>query len=223
MPSETWFQRLRRWGVDDLLTAYDGLKLIPVSDGPVKITGLLAFEASAWDRETIRDHYGVEIAVSEDFPRILPSVRETAGRIPRSFHTNPDGTLCLGSPTRLRLSLSSAPSLEKFVTKCVVPYLYGHAYFEKHGMMPFSELRHGESGIVQDLASIYGTSSEAAVAGFVRLTALSKRVANKALCPCGSGRRLGRCHNRCVTYLRRRLGRGWFRMLLRELQRHGAV
>lgn len=76
------------------------------------------------------------------------------------------------------------------MTKCVVPYLYGHAYFEKHGVMPFSELRHGGSGIVQDLESLYGTSSAAAIGGFVRLTALSKRVANKASCPCGSGRRL---------------------------------
>lgn len=220
MASETWFQRLRRWGVDDLLAAYGGLKLIPVSDGPVRVSGLLAFEASARNRGTIRDEYSVEIAIPDDFPRSLPTVRETAGRIPKSFHTNPDGTLCLGSPTGLRLFLAGGPTLERFVTKCVVPYLYGHAYFEKHGVMPFSELRHGESGILQDLASLYGGSSDAAVVGFVSLTALSKRVANKAHCPCGSGRRLGRCHNRRVNHLRRRLGRGWFRMLQHELQHH---
>ena len=222
MASETWFQRLRRWGVDDLLAAYGGLKLIPVSDGPVNVTGQLAFEATARNRETINDEYGVEIAVPEDFPRSLPAVRETGGRIPKTFHTNPDGTLCLGSPTRLRLFQSGQPSLERFVTKCVVPYLYGHAYFEKHGVMPFSELRHGESGILQDLASLYGASSTVAVVGFVRLTALSKRVANKAPCPCGSGRRLGRCHSRRTNYYRRRLGRGWFRMLLQELRRSGS-
>ena len=220
MASETWFQRLRRWGVDDLLAAYGGLTLIPVSGGPVKVSGLLGFEASARNHGTISDEYRVEIEVPDDFPRGLPAVTETGGRIPKSFHTNPDGTLCLGSPTRLRLFLSGGPSLERFVTKCVVPYLYGHAYFEKHGVMPFSELRHGESGILQDLASLYGASSTAAVVGFVHLTALSKRVANKAPCPCGSGRRLGRCHNRRVNYLRRRLHRGWFRLLIRELQPH---
>ena len=61
MASETWFQRLRRWGVDDLLAAYGGLKLVPVSDDPVKVSGLLAFEASARNRETINDEYGIEI------------------------------------------------------------------------------------------------------------------------------------------------------------------
>jgi hypothetical protein len=219
MASETWFQRLQRWGVDDLLASYGGLTLTPVPVGPVKVTGQLVFEASARNRETIKDEYGVEIAVPDDFPRSLPAVRETGGRIAKSFHTNPDGTLCLGSPTRLRLALSGKPSLERFVTKCVVPYLYGHAYFEKHGVMPFSELRHGESGVLQDLATLYSASSAAAVVGFVRLTGLRKRIANKASCPCGSGRRLGRCHSRRVNYYRRRLGRGWFTGLLRELQR----
>ena len=221
MASETWFQRLCRWHVDDLLATYGGLSLVPAADGPVKVTGRLAFEASARNRETINDEYGIEIAVPDDFPRSLPTVRETDGRVPKSFHTNPDGTICLGSPTRVRLFLSGGPSLERFVTKCVVPYFYGHAYFKRHGVMPFSELRHGESGVLQDLASLYGASTDAAVVGFVRLTALSKGVANKAACPCGSGRRLGRCHSRRTNYYRRRLGRGWFRMLLRELQRQG--
>jgi hypothetical protein len=137
MASETWFLRLCRWGVDDLLAAYGGLKLVAASDGTVKVIGLLAFKASARNRETISDEYGIEIGVPDDFPRSLPLVRETGGRIPKSFHTNPDGTLCLGSPTRLRLFVSGGTTLERFVTKCVVPYLYGHAYFEKHGVMPF--------------------------------------------------------------------------------------
>lgn len=72
MASETWFQRLRRWGVDDLLASYGGLKLIPVAVGPVKVTGRLAFEASARNREAIKDEYAVEIAVPDDFPNSLP-------------------------------------------------------------------------------------------------------------------------------------------------------
>lgn len=218
MRTESWFQRLNRWGLDDFLTAYGGLRLIPRFDGQVQVSGLLAFTASAPGREIIDDQYSVEILVPFDFPRSLPAVRETTGRIPRSFHTNPDGTLCLGSPTRLRLSLSSRTSLKRFVTKCVVPYLYGHAYFERHQVMPFSELLHGESGVFQDLGSLYGTSSDDSVVGFVGLTALSKRVANKAPCPCGSGRRLGRCHSRRVNCYRRCLGRAWFRGLLSELR-----
>jgi hypothetical protein len=193
---------------------------MPVADGPVRVTGVLAFKASARSLETISDEYHVAIAVPDDFPVVLPAVRETGKRIPRSFHTNPDGTLCLGSPTRIRLLLSAGrPSLRRFIDKCVVPYLYGHSYFEKYKVMPFSELGHGDPGVIQDLASIFGASSDAAVRGFVRLAALSTRIANKAPCPCGSGRRLGTCHNWRVNSLRRQLGRTWFRAVLHELER----
>jgi hypothetical protein len=54
---------------------------------------------------------------------------------------------------------------------------------------------------------------------FVRLAALRRREANKHPCPCGSGRRLGRCHNRRVNHLRGRLGRSWFRASLASLRR----
>ena len=48
------------------------------------------------------------------------------------------------------------------------------------------------------------------VGEFVRLTAMRKRHANKQACPCGSGRRLGRCHHRRINTLREQLGRRWF-------------
>jgi SEC-C motif len=51
----------------------------------------------------------------------------------------------------------------------------------------------------------------------VPLTTLKKRVANKHLCPCGSNRRLGKCHNLTVNRLRKQLGRSWFRKEYRWL------
>lgn len=223
MTTDAWRRRFQTWGVDHLLTRYSGLRLLPAASGPVMFAGVLAFAATSKRREQINDRYDVSIAVPEDFPRTLPAVRETAGRIPRSFHTNPDGSLCLGSPTRLMLALSADASIERFVTRCLVPYLYGHSHFERHGVMPFSELTHGAAGIRQDLLSLYGARSETAIDDFVRLTALSVRVANKAPCPCGSGRRLGRCHNVRVNELRRRLGRAWFRSLTRDLTVDGTL
>jgi hypothetical protein len=60
---------------------------------------------------------------------------------------------------------------------------------------------------------LFGVGPEAAVLGFVNLVAMKKRIANKKLCACGSGLRLGRCHNRRVNWLRDRLGRHWFRVV----------
>src|SRR5262249_21268599 len=66
-------------------------------------------------------------------------------------------------------------------------------------------------GIRQDYAALFGVQSEGAADEFVRLASLNKRAANQYLCPCGSNRRLGKCHHRQVNRLRARLGRSWFR------------
>jgi len=66
------------------------------------------------------------------------------------------------------------------------------------------------AGNRQDLALLFGTTRTDRVAEFARLTAMKKRQANKHPCPCGGGKRLGRCHHSSVNNLREQLGRGWF-------------
>jgi hypothetical protein len=216
MATESLRHTLLGWGLEDLLL-HSGLRLVPTSSG-IRVSGALAFVAEAPGKERISDEYQIELTVSSGFPVRLPCVRESGGRIPPSFHKLHDGSLCLGSPTRLRLILTESRSIARFVERCVVPYLYSYSYFEKHDSMPFGELKHGEEGIRQDLAALYGTNPENAIRDFVRLTAMRKRLANKHRCPCGSRRRLGRCHHRRVNALRSRLGRPWFRMLRNTLR-----
>lgn len=218
MVPESLRQRFVRWRIDELLAKYSGLRLMPGPPGWVKLAGGLAFGAEGPSKERIDDEYQIELSIPDQFPDQLPAVRETAGRIPPSYHKLDDGALCLGSPTSLRLILTASPSLLRFVERCVIPYLYGRSHFERHGTLPFGELRHGEAGIRQDFASLFGTNCEETIPEFVRLAAMRKRQANKQACPCGSRRRLGRCHHRRVNMLRHRLGRHWFSIVGHNLR-----
>jgi hypothetical protein len=67
---------------------------------------------------------------------------------------------------------------------------------------------------LQDLASLLGMEMGPAIPYCV-LATMKRRRANKRPCPCGSGRRLGRCHNRKVNILRDRVGR---LILVKEMQ-----
>lgn len=203
--------RYQRWRLEDLLRDQPGLRLQPILDGEVRLCGVLTFTAQSRGLERIEDTYELEISVPLAFPAELPAVRETAGRIPRDFHTHSDGQLCLGSPTRQRLALVNSPTLPTFVSKCIVPYLYGFSFREKHGTMPFGERAYGLSGVRRDFAHLFGVKTEAAAIEMVRLASLKKRIANKCPCPCGSKSRLGKCHNRKVNECRKLLGRPWFR------------
>lgn len=181
------------------------------------LAGTLDVNAQVSGRAAIRDTYQIELRIPPDFPRKIPLVLETGGRIPRSYHHLQNGSLCLGSETRLRLLLAEGLSLVGFVERCVVPYLYRHSYLQTYGEAPFGDLAHGVEGILEDLRLLFGADRTSAVLPFVRLVAMRKRHANKRVCPCGSGRRLGRCHNRSVNRLRDRLGRYWFRIAEQQL------
>jgi len=203
--------QFERWKLDDLLLANPDLSLRPVVNGVMRLKGTLAFSADAKGLERIDDAYEVEIIVPPDFPRELPLVKETAGRIPKDFHTNDDGSLCLGSPARQHLELIKSPTLPGFMKLCAIPFLYGFSFREKHGQLPFGELDHGLKGIRQDFAEVFGVKDHQAAVQMVQLASIKKSIANKRPCPCGSGRRLGTCHNRRVNDLRKQLGPTWFR------------
>jgi len=197
------------WQLPELLQTHSGLSLRPCENGLTVIAGDIEFTAQYADHEEITDSYQVEIRVPRDFPRSLPTVRELRGRIPKTFHTQPDGTLCLGSPVRLQLEVRRRPTLPSFVTRCLIPYLYGFTYKERHGKLPQGELTHGRKGLIQDYMALFHLASDSACLEMIHLASFKKRVANKKPCFCGSGIRLGRCHNRKVNDARRRLGRTW--------------
>lgn len=203
-------QRFERWRLHDLLRQQPGLALMPVTGREMRLAGTLAFEADAPGRERIKDGYALELAVPVGFPDELPDVWETGGRIPADYHKLTHGALCLGSPTRQRLELVRSPTLLTFVNRCVVPYLYGFSYRERHREPPFGELGHGLAGIRQDFAALFGVVDHDAAEELVRLASLKKRIANKCPFPCGSKARLGRCHHVRVNQLRGLLGRRWF-------------
>lgn len=213
-----WSATLRRWGVDGLLRRFPNLALRPQRDGRIVIAGDLQFSAVVPKFGVIEDGFSIEIRVPENFPYTLPSVFERDGRIPKAHHTMADGSLCLGSPLGLRLKAMRGKTLLTFIEACVIPYLAGYCIYKRTGEMPFDELEHGTPGLLDEYRLLTGAPSDTACIGFIECLGLRKRVANKRKCPCGSGRRLGRCHNGRINPLRRVASRAWYMGTARQLK-----
>jgi len=182
------------------------MRIRPWSKPGLVIEGRFWFSAESAGKESINDSYDLLLEVPEAFPTVLPRVTERDYRIPRmpSYHVNSDGTLCLGSPLRLLAKLSQKPSLPGFAAECLVPYLYAISYKLKHGgKLPFSELDHGTRGELADYAELFRLDSPEAARRAYELIRMKKRKANKLPCPCGCGRRLGKCDfNRTIRKFR---------------------
>jgi hypothetical protein len=203
-------KQCEKWSVDEALRRYPGLSLQSADGSGIHLRGEIDFRARYPNHPEIDDTYEVEICIPKSFPRDLPTAMETGGRIPGDFHTNYDKTLCLGSEVRQHLLLGKSPSLHVFVEKCLIPFLYGFSHKEQFGELPFGELSHGKRGIIEDYMTLFRVTSKKVCIDLLALAAMKKRSANKEICPCSSGRRVGKCHNRVLNHYRRLLGRKWF-------------
>lgn len=204
---ETVAERFRRWEVAELLERYPELRLVPSGSMSLCVEGTLRFCANGKKTEVIEDAYDVRIEAPDTFPKRMALSWETGGRIPPDYHKLTNGALCLGSRVGLGLQMAGSPSLLRYVERCVIPYLYGYSYSVRHGAPPFGELAHGELGSLQDLAGLLAVDDLGTAFHYCTLASVKRRRANRQPCPCGSGRRLGRCHSRRVNALRKRVGR----------------
>lgn len=212
--------RFTEAAVDDLLDAFPLLRRAPARvPGVSRVEGTLAFSMAPLGKPLIEDAYTLRIEVPIDAANELPSVAETAGRIPATIDEhNPGGRFCLGSPLALRLMLGRAPSLIDFVDQCVVPFLYA-ASWRRFGNIgwPFGELSHFVAGLQDDYSQLLGLRSPGNIAGALDLLSERPRLANKHPCVCGCNRRLGRCPYRFTLMPLRAAGtRESFRVLARD-------
>lgn len=177
---------------EEVREQYPGLHLLKKECGEWLIRGPLLFQAD-YASFLIKDEYYIEIAIPTNYPIKVPLAREVGGRIPRAFHTNLDGDLCLGAPLKNNRSFSKKKTLRGFIENCLVPFLYAFSYKERKGELPFGELPHGYKGIVQCYKAEFQTNDVKLIIEFLKILA-QHDFPGFNQCPCRSGKRLWRCH-----------------------------
>ncbi len=211
--------------VSEFLREYPGLSRAPTRGSEIILRGTFEFSAQHPKGERIDDSYELEIVIPGNFPKRSPTVTEVAPqhfrKIPRNadHHVNRDGTLCLGSPLRLLHEINKEPTLNGFVKRCLIPYLYAISLKAKRrGPLIFNELAHGKDGVLADYLDIFKVDSPQQVIRALELIGMKKRIANKKPCPCNCGKRLGRCSFRFkVNNIRKMSSRSWFKGHARNL------
>ena len=97
------------------ITKAGGRRIFEAAGKHLRLKGTFEFAAQHAKEGEIQDSFALEIIVPGAFPKSLPRVTETGGRIPRTgeYHVNStDSTLCLGSPLSLLLKLSKKPTID---------------------------------------------------------------------------------------------------------------
>ena len=185
---------------------------IIVLDGPLVVSG----------PKGPFDHFRVRLDVSVGFPWEEPIVIETGERIPKiaDRHVSPkEGNCCLGVWEEWLLTAADH-SFEIFLTGWLHDYFVSQSWFEARGEWPYGQRPHGKAGVVESYAYLLGVAPDARViAEHLRLLARAKAKGH-ALCPCGSGLRLRKCHMDGIQKLSKRI---YPTMAKRMLARIGAI
>ena len=204
-----------QWGCTEFLAGYPEMTLEPAGNESIRLTGSFRFLASRLgEAGSLEDQFQVVIEVPQIFPREIPAVFETGGRIPRlpQYHVNSDGSLCLGSPIHLLLIAAKHPTLLGFVDHILVPFLLAISTSLATGQaFLFGELAHGVPGALADYQELFQLKTPDQAKLALHALTLRKRLANKLSCPCGCGLRLGKCRLRLkLNPLRIAASRAWF-------------
>ncbi len=208
--------------LQEFLTQHPSMRLVELNAQQVVIEGEYEIDAQMQGFEPILDTYQLQIVFPPDYPRSLPTVKESERRIQRTadFHTYEDGAFCLGSAIKLKSILCEFPTITEFVRRILDPFLYAITYKIKHDVYPFGDLDHGEAGLIDDYQCLFNVKGKAAVLLVLAALGARKREANKLPCPCGCKRRIGKCDFRFGLQHWRQLDRRrWFREHLSKFSR----
>ena len=183
--------------------AFSGLALDTATGGDAIVTGVT---------EVIPDvGFSTHLIVPANYPNGVPVLRCDPKEIPWIVdrHVYGNGVACLCVASEYRTHWPRGSDIADFLSKLVVPYFVAQLYFEAHGHWPATGQRsHGREGVIEayrDFLAPLGSVSERSIHDTMKLMARVSPPKGHHPCPCGSGRKLRKCHRELFWKLRSRI------------------
>ena len=183
---------------------YATLRVV-VENDVVYIRGGLILEAPD-GREL--DRYSIEIQIPDDYPKNVPIVRETGGRLLKvaDRHFNPaDGTACPFLPDERYKYYPQGSTIIDFIEEPVKSFFLWQTHYDlNEGRSSLEGRGHGVEGIIEFYSEELKTKDISVMVKFLDyLTA--KKVKKNWKCYCGSGKQLRYCHINKLNDLRAKI------------------
>lgn len=182
-----------------LAAAFPSLEL-DTTAMPATVTGTLWLESDFG--------FSVDLRIPDDYPEGIPRLICRPEEIPweEDRHVVTAGAACLCVSSEYRLHWPRGSDLTDFMESFVVPYFVRQAYYQAHGEWPSGqERRHGAAGIIEsfsDTLAELGSPNVATIERFLIMLASHGHPKGSDPCPCGSGKRIRKCHRQLVWALR---------------------
>lgn len=209
--------------IESFLSNYPEFRIYEVTNDTYILKGTINRTVSHCVHGDVMLDYCLALHIPSNYPSFSPVVYEESKRIENipENHINYDGSLCLGTPFRIKAFLKKNTSLVIFFEECILPYLYGVTLkLTSNKAFVFGETAHGNFGIVNDLKELFQLNTNGQVLKMVTILSIPKKLANKQMCPCGCKSRLTVCtYFKRVLAMRNYISRAEWEDLLKDLKR----
>ena len=155
------------------------------------------------------DEYVVSIELRAGYPKTLPVVRETAGRIPHTLDRHvvrPHGTCCVLLPDARWEEWPVEAPFSDYLAGPLRNFFLGQSIVEQGGEWPFGEWAHGNQARLDYYKALVQTESNIELRRYLEVIGWP-HTRGRVSCPCGSGRRLRKCCHSKVHDLHSKLPR----------------
>ena len=142
--------------------------------------------------ESYFGNFNVRIIV-ENYPKEMPRIYELESRLAKCEHKYTDGMLCLETTHNLKTYLRTKPSLKNFLIKFLTTFFVNFIHYERTGIYIFGEHKHGDVGIIEMYMDRFGVKEAKTAFAILNIIA-NKKYRGHGLCPCGSEKRIRKCH-----------------------------
>src|SRR5699024_49816 len=125
-----------------------------------------------------------------------PTIIETGQQIPRNgqWHINPDDTCCVGTTAEQYHKLHGRMNLLNWMNEFVIPYFANYLYKKGKGKYYNGEWSHGEKGLYEYYAQLYGMNDLEKLIQYLRWCSDSEILNLNNPCFCNSGKKYKRCY-----------------------------
>ena len=170
------------------------------------------------------DRFAIEIWFLDDYPDVLPAIREVGGRIPWTLerHIFPKARACCIIVPEEWFFTEQRRTFGDYLNGPVRNYFLGQSLVERGHAWPFGERLHGYDGLVQaygESLSIHDPKELETTLDYLA----AKQVKGHWPCPCGSGQRIRNCHHARISSLRDRIPRHAAKRAYERLRQHKAI
>lgn len=204
--SQSWLERNAALADEitaDLRAGYPNLHLFVAAKDEAEIRG--TFPVRSAQGHTL-DRYQISIQIPPGYPKELPVVRETGGRLPwkADFHVNHDGTCCVLLPEDRVNCFPVGARFRDFLDGPLRNFFLGQSLVALGEPWPFGQWSHGDEGVYEFYGELIGTPDRPVIREFLRvLTKLNPKP--NWPCPCGSGKKSKKCCSTKIAALRQKI------------------